>query len=329
MNKKEYYSSMAKYPYKLMNNKKLLCSIKEYNKIIPINLQLSITNKCNLNCEFCSFKGRNRCEELSLYQIKKIIDSFISYGIEAITLTGGGEPLAHRCINDVLKYCKKRGVKVGIITNGLLLNKIDSEAAKAVTWCRISIGDDRETTYNLLEKILNDIIPKFNYIDWSFSYVLLPKQNHKLQIRAIKFAEKMNMINIRFIPDFFNIKKVNFDYIHNCMNSERYNISCFIEKPKISNCNNCLLYLAKPFISASGYLYACCACQYMDDNRNFNNKFRICYYTKFEKILRKNLPLKLNCTKCNFSAYNHFLLNGKEGKITILKKQNIIHREWI
>ena len=101
------YSSASVFPIKLLHNE-----IIKDGKIIPIHVQLIPTNKCNLNCKFCSCGDRRKDLELTLEECKKVIDIVSKRGTKSITITGGGEPLLHPDINKIIRYAGKKGIEV-------------------------------------------------------------------------------------------------------------------------------------------------------------------------------------------------------------------------
>lgn len=92
----------------------------------PKFAQIEITNACNLNCKMCPrnfLKVPFRHMDLRVY--KKVVDRLD--GVHTLTLTGWGEPFYYDKIFDCIEYAKKKGLKVKLTTNGVLLNdaKID------------------------------------------------------------------------------------------------------------------------------------------------------------------------------------------------------------
>ena len=79
-------------------------------------MRIFLTNKCNLNCVYCFKDKRKREPELSsiIQQIKKARKKI---------LIRGGEPLLRGDISYILQFAKSRGLKIGLETNGILLNK--------------------------------------------------------------------------------------------------------------------------------------------------------------------------------------------------------------
>jgi MoaA/NifB/PqqE/SkfB family radical SAM enzyme len=87
----------------------------------PKFAQIEITNSCNLNCKMCPrefLKVEYKHMEFDVF--KKVVDRLI--GIHLVTLTGWGEPFYYEKIFDCIKYAKKKGLRVKLTTNGVLLN---------------------------------------------------------------------------------------------------------------------------------------------------------------------------------------------------------------
>jgi len=81
---------------------------------------LFLTLRCNQICKYCHrFLGIN---EMSLKDNMTVIDRIAEEGITNITFTGG-EPLLYPNILELVKYSKKKNMKVKVISNGKLLSK--------------------------------------------------------------------------------------------------------------------------------------------------------------------------------------------------------------
>ena len=83
---------------------------------------LFLTNQCNLRCINCFNKTNvGGTEEMSFEYVKTIIDHnplVTKYDIM------GGEPLMHSELEKILSYLEKSGKKIGLYTNGILLDKL-------------------------------------------------------------------------------------------------------------------------------------------------------------------------------------------------------------
>ena len=110
------------------------------------NLRLSVTDRCNLRCEYCmpedDYVWLPREDVLHFEEISTLVDVFLSLGVDKVRLTGG-EPLLRR---DAASLVRMLAVKPGLIdlamtTNGVLLpNQI--EAIKTAGLRRLTISLD-------------------------------------------------------------------------------------------------------------------------------------------------------------------------------------------
>ncbi len=110
------------------------------------NLWFQLTGfTCNLKCRHCylSCNPTNKTRNfLNLERIKKTINETEIKDLEEIYLTGG-EPLLHRDINNIIRYCIKYA-NVNIITNGTLIND-----KKARFLRQIEIDNDYEIIFRI------------------------------------------------------------------------------------------------------------------------------------------------------------------------------------
>ena len=91
------------------------------------HIDIEITKKCNLFCVHCSAQSNKTGRELSLNEIKIILEKASLLGLKNVGFTGG-EPLVHRNkLVALLKYCKRAlNLKTHVHTNGTLLKSEDA-----------------------------------------------------------------------------------------------------------------------------------------------------------------------------------------------------------
>lgn len=81
---KASYTSADSVPLKMITDPDVIAATKD-GRIPPIHVQLSITNKCNMSCDFCSMSKRDRKQELSYDECIFVLDKCSSLGTKAIT----------------------------------------------------------------------------------------------------------------------------------------------------------------------------------------------------------------------------------------------------
>jgi len=96
-----------------------------------LSMELELSRICNMRCIYCySSAGDKLNDELSLDEIKDIIDQAALLKAKKIIVLGGGEPLLYPYIFQVLEHIKKREMEPSIFTNGVA---IDKDTAKNIS----------------------------------------------------------------------------------------------------------------------------------------------------------------------------------------------------
>jgi len=299
-NKIESYSAASIIPTKLFH----INSIKK-GKIKPLHIQLIPTNKCNLNCPFCSCGDRDRQKELTFEEIIKILDICAKYGTKAITVTGGGEPLFHPKINQIFRYAHKKGMQIGLVTNGTTLNRLQEH--KNLTWCRISSADNRIPAYKIISAAL-----KVNpHTDWAFSHVITNKPNYSIMRHLIKFANNYNFTHIRLVSDLCDLDNVpSMDEIK--LNLSLVNDSKVIyqgRKESTRGTKKCYISLLKPVIAPEG-IFGCCGAQYAihGQKKDFIDKMKMGELSDLKNIFEQQKYFDGSiCDICYYKSYNEIL----------------------
>lgn len=99
-------------------------------RLKPQYVQWLSTNQCQFDCAHCetTSKAQNP-KELKTADVKKVIDDLSDMGCKFFSISGG-EPLLRNDIFDIAAYAHKKGLGVGLTTNGQLtednLNAMES-----------------------------------------------------------------------------------------------------------------------------------------------------------------------------------------------------------
>lgn len=86
----------------------------------PDVLSINISLRCNLTCSMCTTCYDS--PELSLEEIKSILDQASVWGVEVFNPLGG-EPFMRGDVEDILSYAVRRSFFVSITTNGTLISE--------------------------------------------------------------------------------------------------------------------------------------------------------------------------------------------------------------
>jgi radical SAM protein with 4Fe4S-binding SPASM domain len=96
-------------------------------KFVPLVVSWNITRKCNLKCPHCYINATTQqLNELTTEEAKSLIDQ-ISEVSRPLLILSGGEPLLRKDVFELVHYGAAKGLKMGLGSNGSL---IDDAAAK-------------------------------------------------------------------------------------------------------------------------------------------------------------------------------------------------------
>lgn len=113
----------------------------------PIVVEFDPTTACNLHCPDCISGDLLNQGAFERERIRELTREMVDAGVKAVILIGGGEPLSHPEAGWIIEYLGKHGVKIGITTNGILINRYMDEIAEYVDWCRISMDAGTAETF--------------------------------------------------------------------------------------------------------------------------------------------------------------------------------------
>lgn len=131
-------------------------AIRDRRVVAPVHVRIKPMNHCNHDCWYCAYRVSNLQlgEDIDLKdtipedKMFEIVDNILDMGVEAVTFSGGGEPLIYKPLPEVIRRLAEGGVRVASLTNGSNLKGHVADAfAEHATWVRISIDSWDDKSY--------------------------------------------------------------------------------------------------------------------------------------------------------------------------------------
>lgn len=135
------------------------------------------TYQCSLHCKNCMYKDHlKECEkikslDMDLELFKTILADLSSLGVMNVELCGGGEPLEHGNINEIIEvvseFRRNNRMDFGILTNGQNISKLDEKTLKIILECfayiRLSFSEQASKNIRLMEEYFNNLCRLLEY----------------------------------------------------------------------------------------------------------------------------------------------------------------------
>lgn len=240
---------------------------------------------------------------MSYEDASTILYRFSKLGTRAVTITGGGEPLCHPRINDIIRDCGRLGFEVGLVTNGVLLSNLYRDLP--ITWCRISVSGD-----HLLSTDAIATIRAMPQVDWAMSYVLQP-HNYSSVSSAVMIANALDMSHIRIVDDILSKEESKISHVKQILSQHDMPQDHIIWQGRKSWTHGnprCYAGLIKPNVDPHGNVYACCGVQYAQVKPAYNFPCELSMGNDYEAIWQEQrLHDGSVCDRCYYGQYNSLL----------------------
>ena len=173
---------------------------------LPI-LILMPHSACNCRCVMCDiWKANARKTELSADQLSGHLSAFQKLGVEWVILTGG-EPLMHRNLWEFCRLLKRIGVRLTLLSSGLLLKPYAREIARWIDEVIVSL-DGSPPVHNRIRNVpeafeklregivaLQQVRPQLTLL----ARCVVQKQNYHDLPEIIKTARSLNVHRLSFV----------------------------------------------------------------------------------------------------------------------------------
>ncbi len=127
----------------------------------PLQCSLYVTDRCNLDCGYCTEYDNSRPHP-KLEDLKKWIKKIRDLGTMRIALVGG-EPLVHPDIVEIVRYCRELGFATSLTTNGFLLTREKVKQLEEAGLQVMQISVDRMTPSAITKKSFKTVLPKLDF----------------------------------------------------------------------------------------------------------------------------------------------------------------------
>ncbi len=120
-----------------------LLSRKLTGRTAPLEINIHITDRCNLACTYCysNFYKRHN-PDISLENVRRIVDAFCDMGVMEVSLIGG-EPFLHPAFPDIVSHIRGRHLFCSAVTNGSFI-ATHLDTAKKLDMVCVSVDGPEE-----------------------------------------------------------------------------------------------------------------------------------------------------------------------------------------
>lgn len=197
--------------HKLLCHLDRLASLRNKGGPPPINVEIDLSNRCNLQCRGCHFshlRGGKVCGDLlSADLVIEILPQLASYGIRSVTWSGGGEPLTNPDALRILRAAYANGIKQGLYTNGTMIDRNSAATiAACCEWVYVSMDEPDKRSYALRKRAnkFHDAVRGIQeLVDYGVTVgvgFLIDEQNVGRTADMIRLGESLDVAYVQFRP---------------------------------------------------------------------------------------------------------------------------------
>ena len=128
----------------------------------PIWAQLKITERCNLNCGYCT-EHKNNGNHVPVETVFKWIQHCHDLGVKHVEFIGG-EPLMHPDLFAMLSRAKELKMKTGLTTNGFLMDREKAARLLDLGIKRLQLSIDCVKPNSVTKKAFNLLKPQLEFL---------------------------------------------------------------------------------------------------------------------------------------------------------------------
>ena len=156
---------------KILWHRDRMDALRRGDPISPVTVHFVISDLCNHDCGFCSFRMENNLQN-ALFGVEKngkrnnnpsrriptekcfeLLEDFASMGVRGVEYTGGGEPTIHPDCGRIFRRGLDLGLDCSLVTNGQRIPESLDRMLLDFSWIRFSIDAAHEESYAHVRRI--------------------------------------------------------------------------------------------------------------------------------------------------------------------------------
>lgn len=149
-------------PWKAAHHPERLAALRSGEVCPPSNVQIDLEGWCPYSCQFCSYRNVGWQSRGMRFQAPSRVGptsglpreialalpaQLAALGVQAVEVTGGGEPLASPYGVEFFDRCLGAGLRLALITNGLFFGERVRDRVRGAAWVRLSVDAATPETY--------------------------------------------------------------------------------------------------------------------------------------------------------------------------------------
>lgn len=201
----------------------------------PIYVRIKPINRCSHACHWCVYsdgtlRAKDRPEKhlqagmheemnerdvMPTHRALELLEDLSAMGTKAVTFSGGGEPLLHKDIVQIMQHALDRNIDLSIITNGQQLNDARAKVLAHAKWVRVSIdytsAEQMAESRNVPTRFYGEIIDNLRNFaaikdkgcDLGINFIIT-QSNYNDIVPFARLMKSVGVENVRFSPVYVN-----------------------------------------------------------------------------------------------------------------------------
>lgn len=141
---------------KLLHHPGNIRGIQERKLRPPIMVDVDpVDGVCNLDCAWCcqAASRSSRPAKFMTREMMRDLGSFCGrWGVKSWRISGDSEPLLNKDINYLIEAGSANNIEMGLITNGVFLERLTKESLATLTYLGVSLDASTAETWSLLKQ---------------------------------------------------------------------------------------------------------------------------------------------------------------------------------
>lgn len=194
----------------------------------PVVVDLDPTTFCDLACPECISSGVINKGQFDKNRVVELTKELVLSGVQAVVLIGGGEPLMHKSIGSIIEILHTAGIKIGLVSNGTLIDRYLTPLSSMMDWVRISMDAGSEAVYDryrpsgrknsVFPKIIDNmrLLAQHKTGTLGYSYLLMFRLDHNGELVDSNYLDVLNgaILAKEIGCDYFEVKAMYDDNHH-------------------------------------------------------------------------------------------------------------------